>query len=397
MSVATEFAQVESALKEKHDELKTYIETRVTQSEEQSKGITEEHKNAIDKISDECIKLADKLQAMEQKAFPQEKDKESKSIGEQFAENEQVKAFKENTSGRVNMSFKAITNATPGTGNPLVPEMRIPGIVHEPERRLRVRDVLPVGRTTSNTIYIAKENVYTNNAGPQWGGSPQGRENIAKPTSDITFTSSTVPVETLAHLFDVSKQVLDDSPMLASYINSRGFYGLKLEEDDQLLNGSGSSGNLNGLVTQQTSYANQSPEVTNQNSLDLLRDACRQLEVANYMPTAMILNPQDWANIERVKVNAGTDDRYIIGDPGRRLQPMLWGLPVVVTNTLAAGTFLVGDFNMVGMIWDREDATIAMSEHHDTNFAKNMVTIRMEERLALAVERTSAIVGGSLI
>jgi HK97 family phage major capsid protein len=395
MTDVLDIAQIESALKEKHEELKTYIDTRVTASAEEGKSLSEEHKNAIDTLSAQCTELADKLLKIEQQGVSQPEPQGYKSIGEQFAQEARIGEFKSGAIPAAKMEFKAIINAAPGTGNPLVPEMRVPGIVHEPERRLRIRDILNVGRTSSNTIYIAKENVYTNNAGPQIGGSPEARENVTKPTSDITFTSATVPVETLAHLFNVSKQVLDDSPMLASYINSRGMYGLKLEEDDQLLNGSGANGNLSGLVTNQTAYAAQSPDVVTTN-LDLLRDAMRQLEVANYMPSAIILHSTDWANIETLKVNAGTDDRYVIGDPGRRLAPMLWGVPVVVTNSLTAGTFLVGDFTMVGSLWDRQDASVAISEHHDTNFAKNMVTIRMEERLALAVERGSALVGGSL-
>jgi HK97 family phage major capsid protein len=395
MTDVLDIAQIESALKEKHEELKTYIDTRVTASAEEGKSLSEEHKNAIDTLSAQCTELADKLLKIEQQGVSQPEPQGYKSIGEQFAQEARIGEFKSGAIPAAKMEFKAIINAAPGTGNPLVPEMRVPGIVHEPERRLRIRDILNVGRTSSNTIYIPKENVYTNNAGPQIGGSPEARENVTKPTSDITFTSATVPVETLAHLFNVSKQVLDDSPMLASYINSRGMYGLKLEEDDQLLNGSGANGNLSGLVTNQTAYAAQSPDVVTTN-LDLLRDAMRQLEVANYMPSAIILHSTDWANIETLKVNAGTDDRYVIGDPGRRLAPMLWGVPVVVTNSLTAGTFLVGDFAMVGSLWDRQDASVAISEHHDTNFAKNMVTIRMEERLALAVERGSALVGGSL-
>jgi len=396
MSDAIEFAQIEKALSEKHGELKDYIEQRVNQTAEEGQKLSEEHKNAINTLSDECKSLADKLLEIEQRGQSGSDHSEAKTVGDMFAMEAPIEAFKSGQIPSARMEFKAIINAAPGADQPLVPEMRIPGIVHEPERRLRLRDIMNVGRTSSNTIYIAKENVYTNNAGPQIGGSPEARENVLKPTSDITFTSATVPVETLAHTFDVSKQVLDDSPMLASYINMRGMYGLKLEEDDQLLNGTGANGNLSGLVTNQTAYAPQSPTVV-VNNLDLLRDAGRQLEVANYMPTAYILNPVDWANIELLKVNAGTDDRYIIGDPGRRLTPMLWGLPVIVTNTMTAGTFMVGDFNMVGQLWDRQDAAVAISEHHADNFKRNMVTIRMEERLALAVERSSAIVGGSLV
>jgi len=397
MSEALDFAKIEAALAEKHNELKGYIEEVNHKTSESTKGLAEEHKNAINTLSAQCTELGDKLHEIEQKGFARAEEVEHKSIGEMFSEHKSIEAFKNGEVPKASMELKAIINAAPGTGNPLVPEMRTPGIVHEPNRVLRIRDVLSVGRTNSNTIYIAKENVFTNNAGPQIGGSPEARENVVKPTSDITFTSSTVAVETLAHLFNVSKQVLDDAPMLAGYINNRGMYGLRLEEDDQLLNGTGANGNLNGLWTAKTAYAaTQSPTVVT-NNLDLIRDAVTQLQVANYLPTAIILSPIDWAAIELLKVNAGTDDRYIYGDPGSRLGASLWGLPVVVTNTMTAGRFLVIDQYQLGMLWDRADATIAMSEHHDTNFAKNMVTVRIEERLALAIERSSAIVGGALL
>lgn len=397
MSEALDYAKIEAALSAKHAELKGYIETQINTASEASKALSEEQKQAVNVLADECKTLGDKLHEIEQKGFARQEEAQHKSIGEMFAEHKSIQAFKNGELPKAVLEYKAIINAAPGTGNPLVPEMRTPGIVHEPNRVLRLRDVLSVGRTNSNTIYIAKENVYTNNAGPQIGGSPEARENVVKPTSDITFTSATVAVETLAHLFNVSRQVLDDSPMLAGYINNRGMYGLKLEEDDQLLNGTGINGNLNGLWTAKTAYAaTQSPTIVT-NNLDLLRDAITQLQVANYVPSAIVMNPIDWAEIELLKVNAGTDNRYIYGDPGSRLGASIWGLPVVVTNAQVAGRFIVMDGQQLGMLWDRADATVAMSEHHDTNFAKNMVTIRMEERLALAIERSSAIVGGTFL
>ena len=57
-------------------------------------------------------------------------------------------------------------------------------------------------------------------------------------------------VITIAHWIPASRQVLDDAPMLQSYINVRMTYGLKLEEEDELLNGDGSqtSGQINQLI-----------------------------------------------------------------------------------------------------------------------------------------------------
>ena len=66
------------------------------------------------------------------------------------------------------------------------------------------------------------------------------------------------------------------------------------------------------------------------------------------------------------------------------------GLPVIDTTAVEEGEFLVGNFQMAAMLWDREDAVVDISTEDRDNFIKNMVTIRAEERLALTVYRPSA-------
>lgn len=257
-----------------------------------------------------------------------------------------------------------------------------------------MRDLLPSRVTSSNLVEFTRENAFTNNAGPQVSGSPEAYENVTKPESAITFTLVNEPVVTLAHFIPASVQVLDDSPMLASHINGRLMYGLKLKEETQLLSGTGSNHQLNGLITQATAYAAQSPDLV-QNEIDKIRDAVRQLQGSEYMPDFLVLNPVDWFDIEITKVNSGTDNRYIVGDPSTMMGPNLWGLPVVVTNSITAGTFLVGSRNACE-IADRQMSSVEASREDSTNFQKNMVTIRAEERLALCVFRTEAFVTGSL-
>ena len=253
-----------------------------------------------------------------------------------------------------------------------------------------MRDVLAVDRTESNLIEFAKENVFTNNAGPQVSGSPQAFENVTKPESGITFTLATASVTTLSHWIPVSKQVLSDSPMLQSYINTRLMYGLKLKEDTQILLGTGSNGELPGLYTNRTAYSKTSP-LSFTTKIDVVRDAIRQCENSEFQATAIILHSTDWAAIEQAK-----DDqkRYLFANPQSSAQPMLWGLPVVVTNSLTAGTFLVGAFDMAAQLWDREDAMIEIGLNSD-NFVKNMRTILCEERVALTIYRSAGLIGGS--
>ena len=245
-------------------------------------------------------------------------------------------------------------------------------------------DATPV----SNLIQYAKENVFTNSAGPQAGNSPTvAAENVTKNESDITFTLANAAVVTLAHFILASRQVLDDSPMLQSYINGRLVYGLALEEDDELLNGDGTVGQLDGLMHQATAY-NRDQGGT---KLDWLRRAITQLQLSEYDAEAIVLNPSDWESIELTKDSQG---RYIIANPQSMIGPTLWGLPVIATNTMTAANFLVLNGSMAAQIWDRQSASVELSREDSDNFRKNMVTLLAEERLALTVYRPSALIKG---
>ena len=128
------------------------------------------------------------------------------------------------------------------------------------------------------------------------------------------------------------------------------------------------------------------------NALDKLRIAMLQAVLAEYPATGHVLNPIDWANIETLKDSAGG---YIIGDPADGAAPRLWRLPVVETPAQTVNRFLTGAFRLGAQLFDREDANVEISTEDRDNFIKNMVTIRGEERLGLAVYRPEAFVFGA--
>jgi HK97 family phage major capsid protein len=146
-------------------------------------------------------------------------------------------------------------------------------------------------------------------------------------------------------------------------------------------------------VTEATAYAQQSPEVAT-TDFDRIRDAFRQLEVANYRPSHVVLNPRDWCNLELAKVNAGTDDRYILGTPRGTSSAPLWGRSVILSNALTPGTFLVGDFQQA-MVFEKSGVSFAAAYQDASNFRQNLVTLRAEARLALAVWRQEGFVTGN--
>ena len=356
-----------------------------------SKSVENETKAAMEKLAAKAGELTDKCLELERKMSAGKEDGQQahQSFGEQFVKSESFQAMAAGRSKFARLEFKtAIINAT-GQNQPLVAADRIPGIIANPDRVLTIRDALPTGRTSSNLVEFTRENVFTNNAGAQYA-SP-ARENVTKPESGITFTLASAPVVTLAHFIPVSRQVLDDAPQLQSYVNSRLTFGLKLEEEDQLLNGSGTSGNLSGLLTS-GNFVAYNRAVSGDTRLDTIRRAIEQAQLSEFTADTVVLNPTDWARIELTKA---TDGQYIMANPMDLAAPRIWGKRVVATNSIAAGTFLVGAMSMGAQIWDRMDAAVQISYEDGDNFKKNMATLLAEERLALTVYRPSAFVKGT--
>jgi len=128
------------------------------------------------------------------------------------------------------------------------------------------------------------------------------------------------------------------------------------------------------------------------NKADVLRRAIQQLESSDFDCTGIVVNPVDWADIE---VSKSTTYEYAIGDARQSLPLTLWGRGLVVTNSIASGTFLVGDFASGAHIRDRQDGTIDVSDSHDDFFVKNLIALRAESRFALVKTRPAAFVTGS--
>ena len=167
-------------------------------------------------------------------------------------------------------------------------------------------------------------------------------------------------------------------------------FGLALVEEAQILAGDGTGQNLLGLIPQSTPF-DVSRAKTGDTRIDIVRRAMTQVRLAEYRADAILLHPSDWEEIELTKTDEGS---YVWANPRGLLGPTLWGLPVIDTTAVEEGEFLVGNFQMAAMLWDREDAVVDISTEDRDNFIKNMVTIRAEQRLGLEVSRPEALIYG---
>lgn len=284
--------------------------------------------------------------------------------------------------------LKTITNDSASAGD-TIDYMRVPGIFGPGQRQLLIRDLFPVGGTTSDTVRYVIENSVTDNAAPQAG------QGVLKGESDFTFDATNVPIQTIAHFVVVSTQVLDDAVGLQSYVDGRMRYLLLLEEENQLLNGDGTGNNLNGVMTQATAYDDNLETtlgISNVQDIDRIRVAMYQVVASEYPPTGIVMNPLNWSAIELLK---DSQNRYLMANPANATAPRLWGLPVSSSLSMPQHEFLVGSFALGGQIWDRMQPAVAISTEDATNFRQNLATLRVEERLALTIYRPTAFVTGN--
>ena len=301
------------------------------------------------------------------------------SAGAEFVKSEQ---FKQLVAGQTQRARFEVKNTVTSGSTTVFPQQN-PAIIRGNFAPLTIRELFRSIPVTSNMVNSLREASWTNDAAEVSQGA-------AKAESDATFEQYNVPITTVAHFIKVSNQLLADSPAIIAYIDTRARDGLAQRIDAQLLNGNGSSPNLSGLTDSGnfTAYTATSG--------DLLVDAINRAKYALWAtgnpPDVVVVNPADWGAMERTREGAGTG-QYLYGTPGSMAGENPFGLRIVLSNNMAAGKFLVGAIDASSVLYTRQGATVELG-YVNADFTNNLVTIRVEERLGLGVERPSAILYG---
>ena len=383
-AVMKAFDDVEASIKSFSEKAKGELETVGKTSKETLE--------ALDKIGKSQLELAKRVQEVEQSGSKKKEDEAAfKSLGEQFIDTPQFKAFDAGSVSKVRAELKLRNTVVEGIGggtNVAVAPDRQAKIVRGAFRILRVEQMLNSVDTVSNAIQYTKETSFVNNAA-------ETAEATQKPETNLTFALVTNPIQTVAHWIKISRQLAKDAPALTAYINVRMMYGVNKRAEDQIIAGNGVDPNISGLLATGnfTAHGYTAAAIGTVNAkIKLVRRIIADLATSDYPADLILLNPSDWADIELYTTTYG---EYVIGDPQTLAQPMLWGLPVIVTNAIPLGTVIVMS-SLAATVYNREAVIIEMSESDADNFTKNLITIRAERRLALAVEIPAAVRAGTL-
>ncbi|AMU90382.1 capsid protein [Sphingopyxis macrogoltabida] len=389
--VSAELVRVSEDFTKKADEALTEVKNAGKLAEETKANVDElatKQTGLIGQVDELKAQLGEVEQQVVRRG-PENGGSRTQSVGAQLiSDPDKIKAFATALQGgqRLNVPIQNVQAAliSSGVGEGIVEPQRLPGVDQMPKQRLFIRDLIAPGRTGSPAIFWVQQTGFVNNAAAV-------AENTKKPESTISFDSKITPVATIAHLFKASKQILDDFPQLQSTVDAEMRYGLKFAEEQEILFGDGTGVHLLGIVPQAQAF-DPAFTVDFQSPIDDLRLAMLQSQLARLPADGFVLHFIDWAKIELTKDANG---QYILANPLGLAGPTLWGLPVVSTEVPEfEGEFLTGPFKTGAQLFDREDANVVISTENNDDFEKNMITIRCEERAALAVKRPEGFITG---
>jgi HK97 family phage major capsid protein len=316
------------------------------------------------------------------------------SLKDALGESASFKAFVNGQSSKATLSLKAIMTTPANASGDTVPADRLNGFYFDPTRTTRARDLLTSISTDSNTVRYIQETSYTNGAAARVEASAYGE-------SEFKLDPVDAPIRSIGSQLTMTKEMFNDVPALSGYIATRIPAKVMNVEDQQILFGAGTGANLQGLMTAgggaqfDVSSAAKFYEFftvaqgVHTNEFDVLIAAKNQAQIAEYSPTAVMVNPTDY---NKMFLRKDSNADYVVFVNGVLT---LLGTPIFQSTAVTADKFIVGDFGLGATLAIREDMEISFSESHSDNFVKDLVTVKATERIGLPIHNPNAFVWGT--
>lgn len=386
--------EIKSAIAESKQQTLTSVEQKLAEMKEFSTKAQEAKDAEIKQLTEDLVKKGQTIgeileEVKELKAgkgrFAGSGIAEVKStqeiIGDDFA-----KVFNElkgvSVGNALKMEHKAVGTMTSATNSAsgFVMDTRSGIYAARGRRRSRIRDLVQVVPTSTGSWEFWRQNT------PAGEGSFafQTTHGSLKSQLDYDYTKVLVTAEFLAGFVVIAKQMLQDLPFMQTQVTN------DLVED---YNRAESGAFFNQLTAAATGNATAAQSVYAEKIIQWIAN----LLEADREPNGIVTSANNWATLMNTKPAdyglPGGGNSVTIGADGT---VYFLGIPVYVANSAYIGTArtLIGDFNYAKIL-QVEGLNTNIYEQDSDNVRRNLVTVKTEARVALAILRPDAFIYGT--
>lgn len=241
--------------------------------------------------------------------------------------------------------------------------------------------ILNAGATLFDSSEPLRIPTITERFNPAWVG-----ENELIPEDEVTTGEiSLMPTnrKSIKVITRVSNELIRMATVsVSSVLEQRIVSDVRLKLDDALLSGDGLDNSITGLLKQ--------PGVTtgafDATKPDTIIDGIGSLNALEVTPNRIIVSGADFTSLRKLKDSNG---RYLLTpDITAGAVGSLFGIPVSVTNKLAAGTAIVADMSAIAVVRDIDPRVDILNERYADY---DQVGIRVVTRYDLGLIRPYAV------
>lgn len=251
--------------------------------------------------------------------------------------------------------------------------------------QLVIADLLGKGQISGNAISYLVEAAAEGDFANVAEGTQKPQLHFLNPTAVVDA------LKKIAGWIKITDELIEDAPFLKTEIDGRLLYKLAAFEEAQLLNGNGIGQNQTGILNRAGIQTEVSANL--EDNPDAVFRAMTKISTASGLNAdGIVINPADY---QKFRLSKDGNGQYFgggffsgqYGQGGVLENPPLWGLRTVVTPAIAAGTVAVGAFGSAATLYRKGGVSVEATNSNEDDFTNNLVTIRAEERVALAVRQ----------
>lgn len=357
------------------------LEEKITAGDAEAIKTAGELTTEIEQLQEQ-IKAAEKAQALLAQIGKKEGEEEdgakaeqARTLGENFVNAVKKSGARTKRFQIVAPDFKAASDVqTRPSGIEEYATTLDRNVVTAPRTALVIRDLFGAETISGNALTFLVEGAMEGTPAVTEEGVKKAQVHFEDPTP------VTVSLKKITEFIKESDEYIEDYPFLASAINGRLLYALGLKEQNELV------ADLLGTSGIQTDSTNWSATTEADELADVIFGALMDVQdQAGYAADAIVMAPSVWQLLRLGKDGNGQyyGGGYFADGQGKQL----WGVPVVVTTAVTASQIVVGAFKTCGSVVHKGGVSVEATNSNEDDFVKNLMTIRAEERLALAVRR----------